>query len=129
MIALYVRAALALVRLVDRLRGLPACRVCGCTQNGACYPEACSWAEPGLCSRCADDAEMWCDRCGQRHDVVWFAPSDIWNAVMRDGERGNPDEFGFCCPSCFMQLADERGVGNRMWKIQPERILEDGDAA
>lgn len=66
---------------------------------------------------------MWCGRCDRRHGVVWFAPSDVWNAVMRGGERGKADEFGFCCPTCFMQLADERGVGNLMWEVRPE-VLE-----
>lgn len=69
--------------------------------------------------------EMVCDRCERRHGVVWFAPSDIWNAVMRGGDRGKPDEFSFCCPVCFMQLADERGVGNGMWEVRPE--VFDGD--
>lgn len=65
--------------------------------------------------------EMTCDRCGNRHDVVWFAPSDIWNAVMRDGDRGNPDEYSFCCPICFMQLADERGIKNTGWLVIPDQ--------
>lgn len=63
--------------------------------------------------------EMVCDRCTRRHNIVWIAPSDIWNEVMRDGNRGNPDEFSFCCPNCFMQLANERGVGSRSWKVSP----------
>lgn len=70
--------------------------------------------------RTREDAEMWCDRCHRRHGVNWIATSDIWNAVMRDGSRANPDEIGFCCPSCFMELADERGIGNRRWVIAPE---------
>lgn len=69
-------------------------------------------------TRSREDAEMWCDRCKRRHGVVWSAPSDLWNLVMRAGDRGKPDEFGFCCPICFMQLADERGVGNLMWDVQ-----------
>lgn len=56
--------------------------------------------------------EMVCDRCHRRHGVVWFADSDLWNAVMREGDRGRPDEFSFCCPTCFMQLATERGLGS-----------------
>lgn len=73
----------------------------------------------------AEDAEMWCERCGRRHGVVWFAPSEVWNAVMREGVRANPDEFGFCCPICFMQLADERGVGTTIWEVLPEVIHAD----
>lgn len=71
-------------------------------------------------SRSRDDAEMWCDRCKRFHGVVWYAPSDLWNAVMRDGDRGKPDEFCFCCPTCFIQLADERGVGSGIWVVGEE---------
>lgn len=79
-----------------------------------------SWpvAEVEYALRSREDAEMWCDRCERRHGVVWCAPSDLWNLVMREGDRGKPDEFNFCCPICFMQLADERGVGNRMWDVR-----------
>lgn len=63
--------------------------------------------------------EAVCDRCGLRHGVVWFAPNDLWNAVMRGGERGNPDEFGFCCPLCFMRLAEER-IGPMVFKVGQE---------
>jgi hypothetical protein len=64
--------------------------------------------------------EMVCDRCKRRHGVVWFAPSDVWNAVMREGDRGKPDEFSFCCPICFIQLADERGIKSTGWCVSPE---------
>lgn len=67
----------------------------------------------------AEDAEMWCERCGQHHGVVWFGPSDLWNAVMRGGVRANPDEFGFCCPLCFMQLADQR-LGPGIFEVKRE---------
>jgi hypothetical protein len=33
------------------------CRECGCTENDACVDDAgraCSWAEPDLCTACAD---------------------------------------------------------------------------
>lgn len=63
--------------------------------------------------------EMVCDRCQRRHGVVWFAPSDIWNAVMREGDRANADEYGFCCPICFMTLAKERGVTTSGWLVCP----------
>lgn len=33
----------------------PRCRVCGCTENRACFPP-CSWVEPDLCSACASPA-------------------------------------------------------------------------
>lgn len=63
--------------------------------------------------------EMVCDRCGRRHGVVWFAPSDIWNAVMRGGDPAAGDEFAFCCPICFMALAGKRGVETTGWLVTP----------
>jgi hypothetical protein len=69
-----------------------------------------------------NDDEMVCARCERRHGVVWSAPSELWNAVMRRGVRGFPDEFGFCCPNCFMQLADERGIGNGTWVVVPDPL-------
>ena len=38
----------------------PICRECGCTEHDACWPapwpggEGCAWAEPDLCTACAD---------------------------------------------------------------------------
>ena len=37
----------------------PACRVCGCSEYQPCVNEwgdTCGWAEPDLCSSCAEDA-------------------------------------------------------------------------
>jgi len=28
------------------------CRVCGCTDNTACYPDSCYWVSWDLCSEC-----------------------------------------------------------------------------
>ncbi len=36
--------------------GVPACRVCGCTDEDGC-PGGCWWVEPDLCSRCAEVLE------------------------------------------------------------------------
>lgn len=63
--------------------------------------------------------EMVCDRCHRRHGVVWFAPSDIWNAVMRGGDRAAPDRYSFCCPLCFMQLADAQGLSSTGFLVTP----------
>ncbi len=40
-----------------------ACRLCGCTEACAC-PGSCYWAEPDLCSRCADAIESVKARAG-----------------------------------------------------------------
>jgi hypothetical protein len=63
--------------------------------------------------------EMICDCCQRLHGVVWFAPSDVWNLTMRDGDRGNPDRYSFCCPICFMRLAEEAGVKTTGWLVTP----------
>ena len=78
-----------------------------------------------------EPSEGTCMRCGRVHATVWFAPSPIWNRVMRrprdDGER-----FGFCCSTCFMQLAEEEDAALRTtaWALLPERDLDaERDAA
>lgn len=38
---------------------------------------------------------------------------------MRDGKRGNPDEFSFLCPTCFTFLAEIRGVVAAGWLVTP----------
>ena len=93
------------------------------------HPTSDAWAEESLADferdvqiEAIEADEMVCDRCGQRHGVVWSVPSDVWNAVMRDGDRANPDTYGFCCPTCFMQLADDRQVGVGMWVIAPDPL-------
>lgn len=39
----------------------PSCRVCGCTQNNACFDEkrghGCHWSARGLCNVCAEKAK------------------------------------------------------------------------
>jgi hypothetical protein len=44
----------ALVRAIDRTRGNPTCRACGCTDHAAC-PGGCWWVQPDLCSSCSTD--------------------------------------------------------------------------
>lgn len=43
----------AISRVVERLvlaEPVPTCRVCGCTDEEACWPYSCWWVEPDLCS-------------------------------------------------------------------------------
>lgn len=64
--------------------------------------------------------ESGCDRCGRKHSVVWVTDSDLWNAVMRDGDRGNQDKYGFCCMDCFVYLAESHHVVNTSgWRLSP----------
>lgn len=57
------------------------------------------------------DAED-CDRCG-RTNVVWHAPSPLWNAVMRGGSiNGNPLYNDMVCLACFADIAEENHVAD-----------------
>lgn len=67
--------------------------------------------------------ETYCHRCGRLNVESWYAPSDLWNAVM--AER----PFGIVCPSCFAFLAESSGVvaqGRRTWRfdLEPEAAAE-----
>lgn len=57
-----------LIRFVDRVYGLPACRKCGCTEHAACN-DGCSWIERDLCSTCADPAQVLDDMCALGYPV------------------------------------------------------------
>lgn len=60
--------------------------------------------------------ETVCRRCGGPN-VVWHAPSPLWNAVMRGGSIDGPQEFGeLICPTCFAVLAEERGIATD-WRL------------
>lgn len=62
-----------------------------------------------------------CKRCG-RGNVIWFAASPLWNAVMRDGSiNGDPLYADMVCPLCFMQLAEEQGIAAR-FRVTAETV-------
>lgn len=61
--------------------------------------------------------ENQCERCLQPNPLCWFVESDIWNRVMRGGDRGAKDRFGFCCPTCFIELAREAGIDPPVWEL------------
>jgi hypothetical protein len=67
-----------------------------------------------------DDHER-CRRCG--HDnPAWSAPSPLWNAAMRGGCINGEWEFGeLICASCFMVLAEERGVAS-LFRVTAEVV-------
>lgn len=66
--------------------------------------------------------ESRCDRCGGRNPASWHAPSPLWNAVMRaDGT----ERYGFCCPTCFIELANERVTAGRAGASWCVRIHDD----
>lgn len=65
--------------------------------------------------------ETRCHRCGGPN-VIWSAPSPLWNEVMRGGSIANKDEYdGIVCPTCFAVLARERGVAE-LWRFHAERV-------
>ncbi len=65
--------------------------------------------------------ENQCHRC-RLVNVVWTAPSPLWNAVMRGGTINGPELFdGIVCPACFAELAETHGVADT-WRLTAERV-------
>jgi hypothetical protein len=65
-------------------------------------------------------SESVCQRCGGPN-IVWSAPSPLWNEVMRGGDINGREAFGIVCPVCFAQMAEERGIAS-MWRVYAERV-------
>ena len=62
--------------------------------------------------------EDFCQRCG-RSNIVWFAPNNLWNKVVR--VNNHP---GILCPVCFVELAEALGI-REVWKVAPnEKTIE-----
>lgn len=55
--------------------------------------------------------ESKCERCGGPN-FTWFAPNEIWNAVMPDAD--------IVCPVCFATEAARKGFDKDAWKLTPE---------
>lgn len=97
----------------------PARCIYGC-QN----PVTCRFVHLG-CKHCEQARqrhdESRCDRC-HGSNPVWWVDHDLWNAT---GRTDGADEFPFLCPSCFVALAEERGVvaENVVWKLVPDDRL------
>lgn len=56
-----------------------------------------------------------CGKCGGPN-VVWFAPSKIWNATYR---KPGAVEIGIVCPVCFVKDANASGFDGA-WRVAPE---------
>lgn len=68
-----------------------------------------------------DRPESICRRC-LGPNIVWSAPSPLWNHVMRGGDINAKDRFGgIICPICFATLAEEMGVAWR-WRFYAETV-------
>lgn len=56
-----------------------------------------------------------CAHCGRDYPI-WYAPSPLWNAVMRRPDV-NLEDLGFCCPDCFIRFADKTEIGPKFWFV------------
>ncbi len=90
------------------------------------------WAGSAWCNFCQGDhppvtcrtrprptekRELLCEDCGFEY-MVWFAPNELWNRVMRDAEG---DEKDFLCPTCFTRRADVAGVEYTAFELRVEQ--------
>lgn len=68
-------------------------------------------ARSSLAQRPDANAER-CKRCGGENPS-WSAASPLWNAVIRGGSINGEAEFNdMVCATCFMALAEEKGIAN-----------------
>ena len=74
----------------------------------------CKGASPALPPR-----ELHCEDC-DRDYVVWFAPNDLWNRVVRAKYPDGPDPF--LCPTCFTVRADKDGVKYTAFEVRVENL-------
>src|SRR5690349_6553643 len=66
--------------------------------------------------------ESVCRRCNGPN-IIWSAPSPLWNAVMRGGSIAGADRYGgIVCPICFAQLAQQAGVTGRLWRLTSDDV-------
>lgn len=67
-----------------------------------------------------------CRRCGGPN-FIWFAPSPLWNLVMRENDINGRIQFAdLVCAGCFMQIAAELGVAGK-WRLtidpEPDELI------
>lgn len=60
--------------------------------------------------------EETCEMCGGRN-MVWFAPSPIWNRVVRDPAAPLPE---ILCPQCFTEAYEKKFGPPTAWKVTTE---------
>jgi hypothetical protein len=73
-------------------------------------------------SRDADvHPESYCGRCGGPN-IVWTAPSPLWNAVIRGGSINGDEIYGVVCPTCFAVLAEHAGIA-RGWQLHARKVM------
>lgn len=66
-------------------------------------------------------SEDVCGRCGGPN-IVWSAPSPLWNEVMRGGDINGEELFGgVVCPVCFAQMAEEQDIA-LLWQLDARKV-------
>lgn len=97
----------------------PNCEEQWCFQCGLLQvPKDGKWVDNGT-KLVVAHPEDFCGKCG-RPNVVWFAPSPLWNKAVR--AKG---ECEILCPVCFVQLAEAAGIPATAWVVMPERPNDD----
>lgn len=92
----------------------------GCTCGGVAACQQCQdrdAADPVAAERrgTSGDNER-CNRC-DGENVIWFAPSPLWNLVMRGNDINGDALYGdLVCMPCFVVLAAEAGVEG-VWRL------------
>lgn len=68
--------------------------------------------------------EDHCHRCGGPN-VIWSAPSPLWNEVMRGGDINGPWQYEeIICPTCFAVLAEKAGIAFG-WRLFAEDVTRE----
>jgi hypothetical protein len=65
--------------------------------------------------------EAVCDDCGGAN-VIWSAPSDVWNKVCRPNGEIVADPM--LCPTCFAVRAKRAGL-DVSWTLSPNAAISD----
>lgn len=62
-----------------------------------------------------------CNRCGSVYRLVGDWSDKVWIAVV--GHEG-----GLLCPSCFVELANQKGINLTIDDVQKIWVFQDGDS-
>lgn len=75
-------------------------------------------------SNSSEKRECLCEVC-QLEYPVWFAPNELWNAVMRwPNGREISEKIGFICPTCFAKEAKEKGVKTTGFMLATDEYIQ-----
>ncbi|WP_155738154.1 hypothetical protein [Sphingobium yanoikuyae] len=69
--------------------------------------------EPAPAQPVAGAAKAERCRCCGHENMSWYAPSPLWNAVMRGGDiNGDPIYEDIVCAACFISIASKSGIAS-----------------